>query len=254
MGGISLEEAKTDRFGLRMDRRWMLIDAEEVAITQRSIPELCLFECEYLNDKLVVTHKDDKGFKVIIEIGAYLDTKRFEVQVFEDRCEAYEVSAEISRVFSDMLSKEVKLVYMPETAERQVDEAFADKGVFTSFSDGFPILMIGEESLNDLNEKLEKPVSMLRFRPNLVFSGGYPFVEDDLKVFHINGLKMQVVKPCARCVVTTVDMATAKKGKEPLKTLASYRMKGNKIFFGQNILLEDKETIIRVGDELVLKN
>jgi uncharacterized protein YcbX len=119
-----------------------------------------------------------------------------------------------------------------------------------SFADGMPYLIIGQSSLDELNSRLESPVPMNRFRPNLVFSGGEPFLEDQLRKIQIGSVPFQIVKPCARCVLTTVDQDTGEKGKEPLKTLATYRTVNNKVMFGQNVVALGGGSV-RIGDELI---
>ncbi len=119
----------------------------------------------------------------------------------------------------------------------------------TNFSDGYPVLIIGQASLDDLNSRLSERLPMNRFRPNIVFTGGTPFQEDEMLHFKINGLDLYCVKPSARCVVTTTNQETGVTGKEPLKTLASYRSKNNKVYFGQNVLVKG-EGKINVGDKI----
>jgi uncharacterized protein len=116
-----------------------------------------------------------------------------------------------------------------------------------SFADGMPYLVIGQASLDELNTRLEIPVPMDRFRPNLVFTGGKAFEEDDWDKVKIGDAVFKITKPCARCVMTTVDQTTGKKNKEPLKTLSTYRNVKGKVMFGQNMLLLEGEKI-RVGD------
>jgi uncharacterized protein YcbX len=110
-----------------------------------------------------------------------------------------------------------------------------------------PYLIIGQESLNDLNSRLEIPVPMDRFRPNIVFSGGVAFQEDSLRKVKIGDLEFQIVKPCARCVMTTVDQETGEKSKEPLKTLSDYRKINSKVYFGQNVVALETGKV-RIGD------
>ena len=129
---------------------------------------------------------------------------------------------------------------MPENLHRQVDTKYASKGDITSFSDGYPFLIIGQESLNLLNSKLEKPLPINRFRPNLVFNGGQPHDEDRWKQFSINDITFYGVKPCSRCVVTTVDQETGSAGTEPLRTLTTYRKFDHKVNFGMNLLHKGK--------------
>jgi uncharacterized protein len=135
---------------------------------------------------------------------------------------------------------------MPDTTSRAVDRRYAPEGQMVSFADAYPFLVIGEASLADLNSRLEIPVPMNRFRPNLVFSGGTPFCEDGWRDFNIGDQPFRAVKPCARCIMTTIDQQTTTKNAEPLRTLASYRKQDNKVLFGQNVIWmgkKDKATI-----------
>src|ERR1700743_3821199 len=125
---------------------------------------------------------------------------------------------------------------MPDATQRQTDLNYTDAGHYTSFADGYPFLLIGEASLEELNSRLDHPLPMNRFRPNIVFTGGAPFEEDEMTHFSIGDVQFQGVKLCARCVMTTINQDTAEKGKEPLRTLARYRANGHKILFGQNLI------------------
>jgi uncharacterized protein YcbX len=138
---------------------------------------------------------------------------------------------------------------MPDIERRKVDERYALNNEITSFSDGYPLLMIGQASLDDLNSRMAEPLAMDRFRPNIVFLGGAPYDEDTMEHVKANDIDLYGVKLCARCVVTTINQLTAEKEKEPLKTLAGYRMKDNKVYFGQNILFK-QAGMIKVGDTL----
>ena len=124
-----------------------------------------------------------------------------------------------------------------------MDARYAHANEQVSLADGYPLLIIGEASLADLNKRLPSPVPMNRFRPNLVFSGGHAYEEDAWKEFRIGESLFKGVKPCSRCVLTTIDQDTGAQGKEPLATLASYRKKENKIYFGQNVLALNEKTI-----------
>jgi hypothetical protein len=119
------------------------------------------------------------------------------------------------------------------------------------FADGFPFLLISEESLGDLNSRLADPLPMNRFRPNLVVTGGEPYAEDGWGSIEIGGVRLRVVKPCDRCLVTTTDQATGERGKEPLRTLATYRKVGNEVMFGQNVVHENTGRL-RVGDVVTI--
>jgi len=140
---------------------------------------------------------------------------------------------------------------MPDNTQRRVDGRYAHNKEITSFSDGYPLMLIGQASLDDLNSRLQSPLPMNRFRPNIVFTGGDPFLEDSMKQFEINGVRFFGVKLCARCVITTIDQQTTEKAKEPLKTLSTYRSKNNKIYFGQNLLFHGSGTI-SIGDAITI--
>ncbi len=147
------------------------------------------------------------------------------------------------------MGQAVRLVYMPDDSRREVDPRFALQEEVVSFADGYPFLVISEESLAELNSRLDQPVPMNRFRPNLVIRGGEAFEEDRLTSFSLGGIEFMAVKPCARCQVITIDQASAEMSKEPLKTLATYRKSGNKVLFGMN-LLHSGEGKIEVGSKL----
>jgi uncharacterized protein YcbX len=138
---------------------------------------------------------------------------------------------------------------MPDDTLRPANPAFAPQGTRVSFADGYPFLLISEESLADLNGRLPRPVPMDRFRPNLVVAGGAPYAEDGWTRIGVGGLAMRVVKPCPRCVVTTTDQATSERTPEPLRTLATYRKVNGEVMFGQNVIHENSGRV-RVGDSV----
>jgi uncharacterized protein YcbX len=143
---------------------------------------------------------------------------------------------------------------MPDTTRRWADGRYAPKGQHVSFADGFPFLLIGQATLDDLNSRLAQPLPMNRFRPNFVFTGGEPFEEDGWGEIEIGNWKFQCVKPCARCIIPTTDQETATRAAEPLKTLATFRKKGNKILFGQNVVwLGEGDAQVRAGDTILSK-
>jgi uncharacterized protein len=168
------------------------------------------------------------------------------------------VSKEVNGFLSDFLEKEVLLLKMPDTTERRVDETYNRGNDIVSFADGYPFLIIGEASMNDLNGRLNDPLSIRRFRTNFVFSGGTPFQEDEFKHFKIGDVDFIGMKNCARCVLITRDPDTGVKGKEPLLTLQNYRQKGTKTMFGQNLIWDfgkwtsPAEPKITVGDTITL--
>lgn len=252
LGSISLQKANITDRGLQYDRRWMLTDGNGKFLTQREHPKLALFQPEIVNDKIEITNRET-GELVQIELNPIFSTEseKMQVTVWDDTMDAFTVNQEVSNWFSRFLNFTVHLVYMPDESHRKVDPRYAVSGnEITSFSDAYPFLIIGQSSLDDLNSRLKDKLPMNRFRPNFVFTNGEAFEEDHWKNFKIGNLSFVGVKPCDRCVVTTIDQEKGKSsGKEPLKTLAKYRNFGNKVLFGQNVIGLELGTI-SVGDEI----
>ena len=249
LGAVSLQSAKVEKRGLEYDRRWMLVDENNVFLSQRRCKEMALLGVRLHENGLEISHQFLKFSPLHIPFDAK-PQEFVKVQIWEDICDAYTISNDINHWFSTVLGVNCKLVYMPEDSNRQVDIRYAKEGDLTSFADGFPILIIGQRALDKLNTKLVKPIEMNRFRPNIVFTGGQPNEEDEWKVFKIGDTTFYGVKPCARCVMTTINQQNAEQGEEPLKTLASYRKKGNKILFGQNVIAASAGKQIHVGDTI----
>ncbi len=249
LGGIRLEQAQVDIKGFQWDRRWMLVDENGQFLTQRTIHKMALLQVELREKELLVFHKQNS--EISLSISFEHETEDFiPVTVWSDTVEGQIVSPSANQWFSAFLGQPCQLVYMPDSIQRKVDPQYAENGENVSFADAMPYLLIGQASLDDLNQKLEHPVPMERFRPNLVFSGAAPFEEDAWKEISIGDCSFKVAKPCARCVLTTVDQNTGMKGKEPLKTLASYRTKNKKVLFGQNLIALSTGQL-KVGDTVL---
>jgi len=251
MGGIALKNAQVTDRGFEHDRRWMLVDENNMFISQREVPEMALMNISIEKNGLKVAYRPQNS-SIIIPFEP--QTNEFaEVTIWDDTCTGQFVSSEADQWFSKMLGSSCRIVYMPDNSHRITDQRYTPENSITSFSDAYPFLIIGQSSLDDLNKRLAGPLSMNRFRPNIVFTGGEPFAEDLMHSFTIGNIQFYGVKLCARCVITTIDQTTIEQGKEPLKTLARYRFKNNKIMFGQNLVHEGIGEIV-VGDELrVLK-
>ena len=228
LGGIRLKEAKVFPKGLQHDRRWMLIAGENRFMTQREHPILSFFKQTLTPTGIKVSFKG-KTIDIDFEPGLIGDS--IHATVWDDTVEVKEVSKFHSDWFSDKLKMNCKLVSFPEKNSRPVDPDYARNKEQVSLADAFPFLIIGEASLADLNSRLKEPLPMNRFRPNFVFSGGEPYEEDRWTNFSIGKNKFAGVKPCARCVLTTINQDTAEKGIEPLATLSKYRKSGSKVLF-----------------------
>jgi len=229
---IVLNESRIGRFGLEYDRQWMIVDKDGYFVTQRQNARMCMVQPEYFGNRLKL--KAPGMRELLVTVNDY--KTKHKVIVWEDECDAYDCGDEAAEWLSQFLAIDCRLMLFPEDEDRLVDQTYAEPIDYTAFSDGFPILLISQASLDDLNHKLEKPVSMLRFRPNLVVAGCSPYAEDGWKLLRIGDLTLRVVKPCSRCAIPNIDVATAKRTAEPAKTLSSYRKKNNKIFFGQNVI------------------
>lgn len=249
LGGIAVPATTVTDRGFEHDRRWMLVDAQNNFLTQREFAEMALLQVALTADGLRVHHKIN-GSAVDIDFTPQTNETAAAV-IWDDVCEVQFASAAADGWFSDMLSTKCRLVYMPDATRRKVETAYAQHEEITSLSDGYPLLIIGQSSLDDLNSRLTEPLPINRFRPNIVFTGGHAFDEDRMKHFTVNGTHFYGVKLCARCSITTINQSNAAQAKEPLKTLASYRMKDNKIYFGQNLLHKGKG-ILHVGDAITV--
>ncbi len=252
LGGIALKSSAVENRGLQYDRRRMLVDENNKFLTQREFPKMATVGVEIFKHGLSVS-ATNKSLEIPFEFET---TETTMVKIWSSRCRAKIYEKSINDWFSDVLQTDCRLVLMPAETARKVNYFYAvheDDAV--SFADGYPILLIGEESLADLNARLETPVPMNRFRPNLVVSGADAFAEDGWQQIKIGGAIFHVVKPCARCIITTIDQTTGvKHGTEPLKTLANYRIpkrsRQQKILFGQNLIAENAGEVLNVGDKI----
>lgn len=243
--------AELEDRGLRHDRRWMLVDEKGNFLTQRQHAQMALLQVSLLQEGLSVSYKQGVLEPLFIPFEAKdVAAPELQVTVWDDTVAAQEVDATISAWFTEALGMPARLVRMPEQARRLVDTEYARNGEVVSFADGYPFLIIGQASLDDLNSRLEQPVPMNQFRPNFVFRGGAPFEEDAWSDFVIGEVPFRAVKPCARCVVTTINQKTTEKSAEPLRTLATYRQLRHKIIFGQNLLSGSTAGSVQVGDKL----
>jgi uncharacterized protein YcbX len=175
------------------------------------------------------------------------DSPKRQVTAWEDQVNAVICGQAADEWVSQAIGERCHLVYFADDEVRQCDLTYAQQGDRTGFADGFALLLISEASLQDLNARLDASVEMRRFRPNLVVKGCEPYAEDSWNRIQMGNMTFRVVKPCSRCVITTVDPDTGiKSGKDPLRTLTSYRRQGNGIMFGQNVI-QDGEGTLELG-------
>ncbi len=260
--GFSTETSLVEDRGLKNDRRFMVIDRKNDLVTQRELPVLTTISAIF--DRLTLQLSTNAGNNH--SIAADFDgTGKITVRVWDSYCEAIVADEITNQWFSELANTDLRLVRMPETTRRSINQRFDHGNDIVSFADGYPLLVIGENSLADLNSRMEKKIPMNRFRPNLVISGCEAFVEDKWEKIRIGQTIFRATKPCVRCVITTIDQETGVPNpKEPLKTLASYRKSSdvfpdgferfglgkNDVLFGQNLVAENFGERIKVGDEV----
>ncbi|MCB0061928.1 MAG: MOSC domain-containing protein [Caldilineaceae bacterium] len=232
--------------GFADDRLMMITDGAGDFLTQREYPRMALIE-PMLGEELLTLRAPGM---VALDLPIRMEGSKRPVVIWRDRCEAVDQGEGVAAWLSEFLGTEARLMRLADDVPRRVDPQFARSATDqTSFADGYPFLLISEESLADLNRRLATPLPMNRFRPNIVVRGEVPFAEDSWRQIRIGKVTFDLVKPCARCQITTIDQETgAVAGKEPLATFATFRRTPDgKVMFGQN-LLSTGAGMIAVGD------
>jgi uncharacterized protein len=249
--GEQLREAVVEPWGLAGDRRWMVTDTDGTFATARTLPRLVLIH-PVLDDEGVTLHAPGvASLRVPFPQVEGLE----DVVVWRNSVKATFAGDEAAAWVSDFMGTDLRLVHLDDPTRRPVDPEFGEPGDRVSFADGFPLLLTTDASLDALNGWIaegpgaaEGPVPMTRFRPNVVVSGTAPWAEDDWSLLRIGRARFRAVKPCGRCVLTTVDPDTGTKGKEPLATLARHRRIGKMIVFGTNVIPDEPGVTVRIGD------
>lgn len=242
---ISLQQAVTVNTGFTHDRRWMLVDNDGRFITQRQHPRMVFITATPNESGLFLTAPG----KPQLHVDTPESDLRSLVTVWKDDCLAIDSGDTSAQWFTDFIGVPCRLVYMDDEFKRQVDQRYAQPTDQTGFADGFPFLLTTEASLEELNGRLTDAVPMERFRPNIVINGLEAYAEDHWRRIRIGTVVFRVSKACTRCVMTTVDTDLGIKGKEPLRTLSSYRRGDKGVLFGMN-LIHDTEGTISVGDSV----
>ena len=237
MRGCDLPAAEVTPMGLAGDRRWMLVDATGRFISQREQERLALVSVTPSSDGLVVRAT---GFRDLAVAPPDAGTQSIPVTIWRDRLSAYPAAAEAGRWFSDFLGQPCRLIYQGDTV-RPTDARWSRPGDTTSFADAYALLVCTTASLDDLNRRAGTELAMNRFRPNMVIATAEPWSEDGWHRLRIGPVEIELVKPCARCVVTTIDQARGTRaGREPLRSLTKFRFLQvpgiSGAIFGQNAI------------------
>lgn len=249
LAGNNLESVNVEKRGFSNDRRFMLIDQNNRFVTARSHHQLIQIKVRVKNKELVFnnsTNQDQLNQPIV------LSKEKINVSIWnsDSNCHLIENNM-IDSWISDFCDESLRLVYMADDDIRNVSSEYSNQDDIVSFADGYPVLITNEKSLANLNQKLEKPVKMNRFRPNLVVDGNFPWEEDHWKKIKIGKAILRIAKPCARCIVTTIDPETSEKGNEPLYTLSQFRKQNNKVLFGMNATVVQRG-LISLGDRIEL--
>lgn len=248
LGGIPVDSARVMKKGLQHDRRWMLVDSDNIFLTQRIHHRMALFRMSFANEGFKVTYDGND-----IGIPSTMEGDPFRAKIWDDEVTVQEVSSAHSDWFSKHLGFSCKLVAFPEQNDRLVDVRYRVGEDHVSLADAYPLMMVGQSTLDDLNARMEIPLPMNRFRPSVVFTAGEAFEEDHWDKFTMNDISFAAVKLCKRCVLTTIDQATGIRGIEPLATLSTYRKKDNGVYFGQNVIPTTLGQI-SIGDEIIISS
>ena len=245
LSGNHASAAEVVETGFRNDRRWMIVDEDGIFITQREHPPLALVRTKVTESGLRLTVPGQAP----VEIPAIDEGAQVAVELWEQPCEAVDQGPLASELLSGYLGRPCRLVQMHSRFRRKIKpKYYSGDEASLRFPDSMPFLLISEASLADLNGRLQVPVEMNRFRPNIVVSGGEAFQEDGWKRIRIGAeVTFRVVKSCVRCEMTTIDQSTGIKGIEPLETLGTYRTGAKGVLFGRHLLHEVLGTV-RAGD------
>lgn len=245
LSGIQVSSFSLDDFGPVGDRRWMIVNSERRFVTQRQLPELARIETKLHPDGRVSVDIPGQGQQSFLTPG----NREARVLVWQDWVKAVYAEGEVSELLSHFCGMKLDFVYMPEESFRRVDAGRVTEYRRVSFADGFPLLVANLSSLDELNARLEHPVDIRRFRPNIVIEGASPWEEDRWRALAIGNVRFSLVKPCSRCVMTTVDPDTGHKAPDmqPLRTLGQYRRTPDGVIFGMNAIHESPGAI-SVGD------
>lgn len=250
-GGIAVDDVTVLDAGFAFDRQWLVVTPEGRFLTQREHPRLALVGTAVEHGRLVLRFPDGVRAEGVSGAGG----RRRDVVIWDDRCSGLDCGDAVAERLSALLGRAVRLVEFDASVPRLKRSPWLGDATATlRYPDGYPILLISEESLDDLNARLPAPLPMNRFRPNVVVRGLGAFGEDRVRELRAGSLRLQPVKACTRCTITTTDQVTAAVDPaEPLRTLKTYRwdreLRG--ITFGQNVAIAaGVGATLRVGDVL----
>jgi uncharacterized protein YcbX len=245
-----LQQAAFDELGMTGDRRWMLVDEGSGRFyTQRVLPQMTQLSVLWNGDGVTLSAPGLGSLDVRVPLDSE-ETLRG-ITIWRDSFRVPDAGEEAARWVTALVGKPTRLVHVPAARARWLPSGYGTVEDRVGFADGFPLLLIGQSSLDDVSQKVGRTMEMLRFRPNLVVSGSEAFAEDGWKRIRIGDLHMRVLTPCSRCIMTTIDPATGERSadREPMTTLKTYREREGNVWFGQNVVA-DGAGVVEVGMEV----
>ncbi|MBT3250817.1 MAG: MOSC domain-containing protein [Candidatus Marinimicrobia bacterium] len=245
---ISLKKVKLCEAGFQYDRQWMLVDKNGQFLTQRTHPHLANISFDPVSEEGIIhcSYLGTNQFNFLINS---ITTTKIQVSIWDESFQPCTYPDIVDEWFSEILQIPCKLVHIYQTQKRTIHKSSVGKSIRVNFPDGYPLLLISQASVDDLNSRLTQPVQADRFRANIVVNGTQPFSEDEWKTIRIKDIPLKVVKPCARCNIINVDQKTGNHSREPLRTLSLYRNFNNGIHFGVN-MIHLSEGLLSIGDEV----
>ncbi len=253
--GVELQEAVLTETGLDLDRAWMVVDEAGEFVSQRELPRMALVRPQLKVHEVVL--RAPGMLALHLQIDAVEAPAR--VRIWDDEVGAYDMGPIAAQWFSDFLGRKLRLVrFDPDHRRLSSRKWTGELEAPNQFSDGFPLLVASQASLELLNDKLaaqgHAPVGMERFRPNIVLSGIEAHDEDRVAMFEIAAdapVRLQPVKPCGRCPIPDIDPATAEVGTAVGATLRTYRgsaLLGGATSFGMNLVIaQGIDQTLKVG-------
>ena len=229
--GIDCNSVELTGTGFKYDRHWMLVDKQGRFLSQRQLPAMARIETALTPTSLIVSVNSDAQLEIPLNNP---HQERVKVNIWNDQCSAALVATQASRWFSDFLNFDCDLVTLPDSEKRLVSAEYAQAGQTVGFADGFPLLILSKASADLLSSKLGEPVDINRFRANIIIGNCPAHAEDSWNNITVNDMRIDLVKPCSRCVIPSIDQQTSKKHASLLKVLASYRRNEGKVYVGQN--------------------
>jgi uncharacterized protein YcbX len=261
--GIALQAATVTAAGLSHqhahDREWMVVDSDGRFLSQRSHPAMALITPALQVGAMTV---QAPGMPPLLIPTAPLDRAQaasLAVTIWDDNLGAHDCGEDAAGWFSHVLGQSCKLVRFDPTARRLASKKWTlDADAPTRFADGYPVLLISQGSLDDLNRRLQAqgraPLPMNRFRPNIVIDGVDAFEEDFLAAIQAGAASLQPVKPCTRCPMPAIDQATGEVGPDPMDILMTYRANprvDGAVTFGVNMIVRQGDgEILRIGQDI----